>query len=305
MSGTAALPGVDFGRFDQSRQQQREIAAAVDAALSQVGFMAVRNLGISDEMLRAVFEASRAFFSNPLVDKQRCGYQSARDIFGYQGIAQENLDPTAPADLKETFTMRNLLHRDPTGTDWPSEDFRRLMTTFYETCLSASCKIMQALALARNTQENFFKRCHSGENVTLRLLHYPSFDGRRVAARQLGAGAHSDYGLLTLLFQDGVGGLEVQRDRGDWAAVAATRGEIVINSGDLLEVWTNGRYRSTVHRVQPILGTDSRQSIAVFVDPDSATQVTVLPSRTSADNPPRFSPTSAGEHLQRRIEASH
>ncbi|MEL7310790.1 MAG: 2OG-Fe(II) oxygenase family protein [Pseudomonadota bacterium] len=305
MSAFTEIPVIDFDGFDQDPSRQHAIAETVDTALSEVGFMAVRNLGIPDHMLHAVFQQSRRFFATSSNEKQRCGYRSASDNFGYQGVAQENLDPTAPGDLKETFTMRNLVHRAPETSRWPSMEFGQLMTDFYAVCLTASFRIMRALTLALNTDTDFFERCHSGENVTLRLLHYPPVDDGAVTAGQLGAGAHSDYGLLTLLFQNGVSGLEVQTDQGAWVPVAATEGDIVINAGDLLEVWTNGRYRSTQHRVQPRYGEQVRQSIALFVDPDSATEVAALPSCVSAANPARFAPTSAGAHLQKKIEASH
>ena len=303
---TAELPVIDFASYsNEDRASLRNLADAVDTALRDVGFMAIRHLGIEPEQLAAVFAASRQFFRSELHCKQRSAYRSASENFGYQGIAEEHLDPTAPADLKETFTMRDVLRHPANDTRWPSLEFAQLMRTFYGDCLTAAFRLMHVLTVALETQANFFERCHSGENVTLRLLHYPANRGAHVKSGQLGAGAHTDYGLLTLLFQRGVGGLEVRGADGDWLPVAADPDAIVINAGDLLEVWTNGRYRSTPHRVQPQLGDVERQSIAMFIDPDSATEVRVLPSCTGPDNPVRFTPTTAGRHLTDRIEASH
>ncbi len=299
------IPVVDFSSFNPGdRAGLQALATEVDQALSGVGFMAVRHLGIDSELLRQVFEASRTFFSSDEPQKLSSAYRSASENFGYQGVGQENLDPSAPADLKETFTMRNVLNRPPDDARWPDGVFRDLMRTFYRDCLNAAFRLMRVLTVALDVEPDFFERHHSGENVTLRLLHYPSI-GHAPEAGQLGAGAHTDYGLLTLLFQNEIGGLEVQTDDGEWQRVGASAKDVVINSGDLLEVWTNGRYRSTPHRVQPMSNSADRQSIAMFVDPDSATEVAALPSCVSADNPLRFKPTSAGEHLQQRIAASH
>ena len=299
------IPVVDFSSFNPGDYAGLEaLAAEIDRALSGVGFMAVRHLGIDGELLRQVFEASRTFFASDESQKLGSAYRSASENFGYQGVGQENLDPSAPADLKETFTMRNVLKRPPDDARWPDGVFRDLMRTFYRDSLDAAFRLMRVLTVALDVEPDFFEQYHSGENVTLRLLHYPSVV-HAPEAGQLGAGAHTDYGLLTLLFQNETGGLEVQTDDGEWQCVGASSKDVVINSGDLVEVWTNGRYRSTPHRVQPMSNSTERQSIAMFVDPDSATEVAVLPSCVSPNNPARFRPTSAGAHLQERIQASH
>ena len=119
----------------------------------------------------------------------------------------------------------------------------------------------------------------------------------QVKEGQLGAGAHTDYGMLTLLFQDKIGGLQVF-DKGVWLDVDPIEDTIVVNTGDLMERWTNGRFKSTLHRVQPRIGASPRSSIAVFVDPDTDTPVEVLASCIDEDHPARFEPITAGEHIQ-------
>lgn len=302
----SALPVIDFTHYDEHDENAVVLLSkAVDQALSEFGFMAVRNLGLSADGISNVFDAAKDFFEGDSEVKNRCAYLSASENFGYQGMAEEHLDPSAPADLKETFTMRRLNQRAPDASRWPDEVFAQLMTGFYARCLEASFRLMHVIATALGLPPEFFAQHHSGENVTLRLLHYPAVDPDAVHPGQLGAGAHTDYGLLTLLFQREAGGLEVQQADGRWLPVAADPDLIVINAGDLLEVWTNGHYRSTRHRVQPKTGNSARQSMAMFVDPDSRTEVAPLDSCISAGRPRRFSPTTAGAHLQSRIEASH
>ncbi len=300
------VPIIDFSSYaPREHRSQTELARAVDEALIECGFFRATNLGVDQALLQSVYAASKAFFTSSTADKNVSAYRSAAENFGYQGVGEENLDPNAPADLKETFTMRNLVNKPPEDGRWPSAEFRNLMVTFYQACFDSAFRLQRVLARSLDLDQEYFVRCHSGENVTLRLLYYPAGGPDEIQTGQLGAGAHTDYGLLTLLFQDDVGGLEVQSDAGDWHPVDYLDQAIVINSGDLLERWSNGRYRSTPHRVQPIVGQRERLSIAMFVDPDSDTQVEALPSCTCANNPPRFAPVTAGAHLQEKIEASH
>lgn len=280
-------------------------ADAVDQALSNIGFMLVRDLGLDKDLLQSVYRASHGFFTGPQAVKRACAYLSAEENFGYQGLAEENLDPSAPADLKETFTMRNILNRPMPENRWPSAEFRDLMAAFYTDVFAAGKRLQRILANALDLPEEFFVQCHSGENVTLRLLYYPASGVEKVQPAQLGAGAHTDYGLITLLFQDDIGGLQVLDKQNQWLDVTPQPDAVVINSGDLLERWTNGRYKSTLHRVQPKIGDQPRLSIAMFIDPDSATMVEALPSCTDAQHPPLYPPITAGEHVQQKLAASH
>lgn len=217
----------------------------------------------------------------------------------------ENLDPNAPADLKETFTMRNILARPLPTERWPSPAFAQLMTQFFSETLAAAHRVQRAIALELGQEEDFFSRAHQGVSCSLRLLYYPTTSAGQVASTQMGAGAHTDYGFMTLLFQDPVGGLQVINGAGDWMDVPPIENAIVVNSGDLLERWTNGTYRSTVHRVKPRIGQRERLSIAMFIDPDPSTQVEVLPSCIGPENPCRYPPTTAGEHLLEKLRATH
>jgi isopenicillin N synthase-like dioxygenase len=294
-----SIPIIDF---DQPHDQ---LVTSVDRALQNFGFMMITNLGVSTAQLHQVYEASKNFFTGSTAVKASCAYLSAAENFGYQGLSEENLDPSAPADLKETFTMRNILNRPLADGRWPSRDFQTLITQFYADALQAGYRLQRVLAQALDQPDDFFVQFHSGENVTLRLLYYPHSSAEQIQDRQMGAGAHTDYGLTTLLFQDQVGGLQVRDKQGTWLDVPPLQDAIVINSGDLLEIWTNGRYTSTEHRVLPQIGGQQRLSIAMFIDPDSQTQVAPLSGCITDQAPARYTPISAGAHLQQKIEASH
>lgn len=282
-----------------------DAGAQIDRSLAELGFLQITDIGIDAGLLDAVFHAGEAFFNGPEDHKRRCAYGSARENFGYQGVMEENLDPAAPADLKQSFSMRNILAQPPADDRWPSAAFRDLMQRFYAQALAAAHRLQQSMAQTLGLPHDYFTQSHSGQNVTLRLLHYPATGLPDPEPDQMGAGAHTDYGFLTLLFQRDVGGLQVIDKSGAWIDVPPRSDAVVVNSGDLLECWTNGRYRSTMHRVIPKVGDRARLSVAVFVDPDSDTLVKTLPACVSPDNPLRFAPMTAGEHLQSRLAASH
>jgi isopenicillin N synthase-like dioxygenase len=277
---------------------------SVERALTQSGFMYVTGHGVDPELVERTFAAMKRFFGQKREFKDPYAYTDIDANFGYQGVEGERLDPGSMPDMKESFTMRNALLRADQITRWPAGDFRDAALAFYTAGLGAAYRIMEMLAASLSLPADFFALRHRGENVTLRFLHYPAGLRARSSA-QLGAGAHTDYGSITLLFQDEVGGLELLGADGNWRAVPPIDGAAVVNSGDLMERWTNGRFRSTVHRVRPIAGDRDRYSIALFIDPDSAVEVDCFASCVSAERPLRYPRITAGEHIRQKIAATH
>jgi isopenicillin N synthase-like dioxygenase len=299
------IPTIDFQTYDEADPKAvNALGQEMNATLSEIGFIAVTNLGISPTQLQQVFDASKRFFSLPIEVKQCFAYTSAKENFGFQGLLAEHLDPQLPADLKETFTMRDPAKYLRADSRWPSSEFRDRSLAFYQETLSSAKKVLHVFAAALNQEAHFFEQHFTGENISLRFLYYPS-SGAEVQSQQLGAGAHTDYGVITLLFQDNVGGLEVKDKHGIWHPIDYIENAILINTGDLMERWTNGRYQSTMHRVQPKIGQQPRYSIALFMDPDSVTNVSVLDSCVSAMYPAQYPPITAGEHIQEKLRASH
>lgn len=300
------IPTIDFEAYDeQDDAALDDLASQVSDALTRSGFMKVMNLGITSVQIDHAFALSKWFFSLSEEEKSTSAYVSAEENFGYQSLGVEHLDPSKPADLKQTFTLRDLLRHDKEDPRWPTPEFRDQSTNFYKACLEGAYRIQRVLSKALGMDQDFFVQYHQGENVSLRLLYYPSSGIDDIAVGQLGAGAHTDYGMITLLFQKDIGGLEVQDGEGTWHPVTPENDAIVINTGDLMERWTNGKYRSTPHRVQPKLGDVDRYSIAVFVDPDTETPVKVLDSCLKPGEKPGYPEITAGEHIQERIRVSH
>ena len=170
-------PVVSFEGFQSGDiLKNSDTVATVDRALTDCGFMASSDLGFSDELIARVFEASATFFSSDQKNKIRSAYLSAEENFGYQAFASEHLDPTNPPDLKETFTMRNILNATIADDRWPSAEFKELMQHFFAECLERALFLQKILARALNLDEGFFVKFHSGQNISLRLLHYPTCD---------------------------------------------------------------------------------------------------------------------------------
>lgn len=272
-------------------------------ALEHQGFMYLRGHSLAPRV-ESAFAMSRQFFSLPPATKLRSRYQQIDANFGYQGLEIESLDPGNAPDLKETFTMRNAAGWPADDTRWPSPEFHAQAVDFYRAALVQAHVLLTLMARALDLPEQHFNPLHGGQNVTLRYLHYPAGAKQRDQG-QLGAGEHTDYGSITLLFQDDVGGLEVRGRDGQWIAAPPIPGCAVINTGDLMERWTNGRFCSTPHRVRPISGARDRYSIALFVDPDSDVAIECIPSCVGVGHPARYPPVTAGEHLHQRIAATH
>lgn len=299
-----SIPVIDFaGMLEDSADLRMQVAQEVDRCARKVGFMYLKNFGIAPETIEAAKSTARRFFAQSLEAKEQYAYNQELN-FGYHGIGKEALDPTKPKDLKETFTMRNApALKDPSA--WPSTLYQQVSVDFFNDCHRLADRLMSAFALALELPPDHFSDKHTGLTQTLRLLHYPPSES--AAEGQMGAGAHTDYGSTTFVFQDASGGLEVMNQAGEWVAAPPIEGTIVVNTGDLLARWTNDLYRSTPHRVKvrPAAAAAGRLSIAFFNDPDPEVLVETLPSCMSAENPSKYPPITAHAHILERIAASN
>lgn len=298
------IPVIDFKNFaNGDAAYRRKIAKQLDWAASEIGFMYVDNLGIDRALLAEAFASSAAYFDQPRAEKERWTY--IQDInHGYQGTGDQRLDPTVAPDLKEAFTMRDIHKNEDRPELWPSSDFLHTAGRFFDEALRGSNIVMEAFALALDLPVDYFRKCHYGQNCALRYLRYPMVEGE-LQADQPGCGTHTDFGTITLLFQDDIGGLQIQGRDGVWRDAVYIPGTIIINTADLVATWTNDRYCSTPHRVKPMTGGRDRYSIAYFVDPDTDTPVSAFPSCVGPDNPPKYPDTTAGAYVQQRIADSN
>lgn len=311
------IPVIDFQPFlTGDAAAQHAVAQQIYQACHEIGFLYLKNFGISPQLLAELFVQTKEFFNLPHEVKQQVAWNNELSNRGYVGIERERLDPAKPGDLKEAFNVGKEvspeLNFDQTRAlilnQWlgDQQDFRTCVLAFWDACIAVVDLVLPAFALALQMPSDFFASSHDQQNHTLRLLHYPPIQ-QAPKSGQVRAGAHSDYGSITLLFQDQVGGLEVQTNDGRWIAAPAIPDTVVVNTGDLMQRWTNHVFCSTKHRV--LIPTDqrirrSRYSVAFFCHPNHDAQIVCLPS-CQTSHPPLYPPISAGEHLLSRLQATY
>ena len=304
------VPVIDVSR------SERTVARELDDVCTDVGFFQITGHGFDDGLLEQTWSIVRAFFDLPLPERLDAARPRPDYPFGYVPIAGETLsnslgDGGLP-DLKEIFNM-GPVRRDPrTLADadeelllspnlWPGSlpELQPILEDYFLAMESLSARLLHLSAIGLGLESDFFtKRIDCGTSA-LRALNYPSQE-RESLPGQLRAGAHTDYGTLTILRQDAApGGLEVLDHSRSWMPVPSVDGAFVINVGDMLAQWTNDRWRSTLHRVvNPEVGAPARrQSIAFFHNANFDCEVACLPTCTSPTNPPRYAPVKAGPHL--------
>lgn len=274
-----------------------QIARRIDEALCGAGFFAITGHGVPDAVVHAAFDASRRFFSLSQTDKEEWHIDGWPLKRGFDPIGWQSLDPGNPPDVKESF----YLGVEAIGPNqWPDETLVpgfRAATEAYSAAMEALARRLmtlfeQALGLRAGHFDGFMRH----PTCTTRLLHYPP-QPAAAAPGQIGCGAHTDWGALTLLAQDDAGGLQVQQRSGSWTDVVPVPGAFVVNIGDMMQRWTNDRWPSTMHRVINRRSDRDRWSIAYFFDLDAESVIVPLPSCVSAQNPSKYGPITAGEHL--------
>ncbi|KAM3091769.1 isopenicillin N synthase family dioxygenase [Phormidesmis sp. 146-12] len=305
------IPVIDFAPFVKGdRAGQQTVAQEIYRACHTIGFIYLKNHGVDPTLLEKTFAQSQQFFSLPLATKQQLAWNDEVSNRGYIAMQREQLNPDRPGDAKEALNMgrEDRISANPALTQnrWLAEDvsFRETMLDFFEACTETADRVFRAFALALNLPESFISDRHVNQESVLRLLHYPPMQA--LEPGQIRAGEHSDYGSVTLLFQDQMGGLEVQTADGDWISAPCIPDTLLVNTGDLMERWSNDVFRSTKHRVMPTCDRAShRYSIAFFCQPDYEVEIACLPSCQSLDNPPRHAPVLSGEYLLSRLQAAY
>ena len=286
------VPLIDLGSGSAS-----QLARRIDEALCGAGFFGIANHGLADAVVAAALDAGHRFFALPQSDKERWHIDGWPLKRGFDPIGWQALDPGQPPDVKESF----YLGVEAIGPNqWPDEALVpgfQAATQAYSAAMEALARrLMGLFEIALGLPAGHFDSFMRHPTCTTRLLHYPP-QPALAAPGQIGCGAHTDWGALTLLAQDDAGGLQVQDRSGAWLDVPPVPGALVINIGDMMQRWTNDRWPSTLHRVINRHSGRDRWSIAYFFDLDAESSIAPLPSCVSADRPAKYGPITAGEHL--------
>ncbi|CAH0042606.1 unnamed protein product [Clonostachys rhizophaga] len=318
------IPLIDFSKFlHGSETERKQIAAEILGGFQNAGFIYLQNHGIAPDAVRTAFATSARFFAEPDEDKLNLSWLSPESNRGYSARGREKLkrvgegdgEDAAPPDMKESFEIGR--EGDPAfPNQWPREGtmvdgFKDTMLGFYGLCRQLHGNVMSAIAVGMGLDAQYFERFISSGDNTLRLLHYPGVDASVWKnANAVRAGAHSDYGSLTLLFQDGRGGLQVQSPSGDFVDATPVEEAIVVNAGDLLARWSNDTIKSTIHRVvePPVKEADSyppRYSIAYFCNPNHSSFIEALPGTFATEDSKKYKGIQTGEYLVQRLTATY
>ncbi|MGQ0651534.1 MAG: isopenicillin N synthase family dioxygenase [Betaproteobacteria bacterium] len=297
----------------------------IGRACRDTGFFYVANHGVPQALIDAQFDCARRFFALPLERKLALHMKNSAATAGYEPIEGQVLDSQdavaekAPPDLKESYYCGTELPdehpwakkriRSFGHNQWPDEagemrGFREQMLRYQAAMRSLGERLLSQLALSLELPADFFAPFYEMPSTTLRLLRYPPHP-QHALANQLGAGAHTDWGGITLLVQDELGGLEVRNVEGEWIRATPIAGTFVINLGDLMQRWTNNVYRSNMHRVRNNSSTRERYSIPFFYGPRPDARIECMPTCASAEQPPQFPPCTAAEHTYEMFRRSY
>jgi isopenicillin N synthase-like dioxygenase len=296
--------------IDLSAGSESELATRVGDALQTAGFFSIIGHAVPSAVFDAAFEVSGRFFSMPEPIKSRWHVNQSRHKHGFDPIGWQSLDVGQPPDLKESFYIGVERTQDhplvrlgiPTQgpNQWPDESlipgFQSTCNTYADAMRALALRLMHLFGISLGLPAGHFDRFMRDPTCTPRLLHYPP-QPATAASGQIGCGAHTDWGALTLLAQDDAGGLQVQTPEGGWIDIAPVPCGLVVNAGDMMQRWTNDRWRSTMHRVINRHSGRDRYSIAYFFDLDHFASIEPLPGCISAERPARYAPITAGEHL--------
>ncbi len=271
----------------------------IEEAYTTVGFAVFTNaLDTPDATKMKMWQQSmQDFFALPMETKQKYPYDNDTNL-GYSMVGHENVDPTAPKDIKESYNYNNTRMPDEL---WPTE-----LSTFKQSALDSisiadklTLRILSMFDVILNTGTTLVD-AHKEMFNTTRILHYPAYTGP-ILDKQMRIGEHSDYGTITLLWQiNDVPGLEVQDLEGTWHPVPYADDGVVVNIGDLLQRWTNDYFKSTKHRVVNTHIDQERFSMPHFVDPQPGTIVKNL-----TKEPDKYEPIESKEYLMWRLAQSY
>ena len=304
------LPVLDLGPL-QRGEPLAALAKQLRHACETTGFFYVANHGVPQKVVDDICEATRRYYALPEAKRleTKLDERFRRGFMPY-GINQH---PGFAPDLKESYEFAlDLPMSDPDvvaglplhgPNRWPADLpwLRAAAEAYIDQTMALGKRLLRLFAVSLGEPEDFFLQYMKKPMVQSRLFHYPP-QPPVSREREFGVAPHSDYGMITLLTQDPIGGLELRKRDGEWIAAPWIAGTFVINLGDMFKVWTNDVYVSNLHRVVNRTGRE-RYSIPTFFNLDYDAPVACLPSCQSPDRPAKYAPVKSGDYLVSRFKA--
>jgi isopenicillin N synthase-like dioxygenase len=322
------VPVIDISDlYGEDVARRQAVGKQIDAACREIGFFQITGHQLDEALISAVYDTAKAFFARPLPEKRAVAQPDPKTVRGYTAVGEQafayNEDTSAPGDLHEKFDVGPFVESDDPyysvanagphfiPNQWPVEPAG--MQQAWEAYFAAAddlCRLlMRGFALGLDLPEDFFADKIDKDISMLRAIHYPH-RAEPPLPGQLRAGAHTDYGSLTIVRPEvAPGGLQVFTQDGDWEDVPVIPGALVVNIGDLMAQWTNDQWISTRHRVanppRDVVTDTERMSIVFFHQPNYDARIEVLPTCVEPGVAPRYEPTTSGDHLTMKFQKTH
>jgi isopenicillin N synthase-like dioxygenase len=305
------IPIVDLSDFTGGNaEKKRAFVQMLGKAYEDVGFVAVKNHGIPDELISDLYKYVQQFFSLPSDKKRNFEIPELAGQRGYTSFGKEHAKGSDAPDLKEFFQYGQTVPDDhPLKPEYPDnvsvkevEGFNETLFAAYRAFEKSGKSLLQAIALYLGLNENYFDDFVEEGNSIVRAIHYPPITVEPKSA--IRAEQHEDINLITLLVGASAGGLEILTKQNEWVGVTSLPEQIVVNVGDMLQRLTNNKLRSTTHRVvnpPRELWHTSRFSIPFFLHPKSSMDLSALKSCVDENHAKVYDDITAGEYLDERL----
>ena len=305
-----SIPSVDLADFlsgDPGRKN--DFVQKLGKAYEEVGFVAVKNHGVPDELIEDLYRYVQEFFSLPLEKKRGYEIPELSGQRGYTSFGKEHAKGSEAPDLKEFFQYGQVPRDNYKEEEYPDnvrvneiEPFNKTFEEAYRAFEKSGTAMLQAIALYLGLEEHYFDKYVYNGNSILRAIHYPPITQEPKSA--IRAEQHEDINLITLLVGASADGLEILTKQGGWVPVTSLPEQIVVNVGDMLQRFTNNKLRSTTHRVvnpKRELWHTSRFSIPFFLHPRSSMSLRCLDECIDSEHPKSYEDATAGEYLDERL----
>lgn len=307
---------IDLGRKNNcDKRTINEMSEQIYSASHDLGFYYIKAHAIEQAMISEILRLSEAFFSLPVNEKMKYDITKTKHVRGYGGFDSEQLDPKNPADYKESYDIGYPLpeHHQDVINDvplrganvYPSIDgWKETFESYYNHMHCLSVDMLKLYSISLGLSSEYFSSRLVEPLSKLRVLRYsPRPEHNVMGVNDILAGAHTDYGLFTILWQDHTGGLQVEKD-GVWIDIPYVPGTFIVNTGDMFVRYTAGFFRSSKHRV--VKNSESfRYSIPFFVEPNPKTIISTLPSFGSSRGSAKFEPVTAIDYMIGRFNETY
>jgi isopenicillin N synthase-like dioxygenase len=312
METLTGIPNVDLADFlSGDPEKKNAFVQQLGRAYEDIGFVAVRNHLIDENLQNELYKQVQAFFNQPVDIKSQYEIPGLAGQRGYVSFGKEHAKDSNAGDLKEFWHFgQEVEGDDPIKSQYPDNVFTKELPEFSKVGLESYKKLeetgkhmLRAIALFLDLDENYFDDKIKNGNSILRPIHYPPITSEPKSAVR--AGQHEDINLITLLIGASADGLQILTKTDEWVSVTALEDHIVVNVGDMLQRLTNNKLKSTTHRVinpPREKWSSPRYSIPFFLHPRSEMRLDCLPNCVPAGEQPRHEPISAGEYLDERLK---